>query len=189
MLSVVGLRLEFGAASKLGCCSTPGARRWWGGMENASKTACSKQHLVAASIWDWRLFIWRNRQTHHLMTDERCDLLHCWQTTDCSGMIRPGNQRECFNEMGSPSPPRRKGSEHSSPSCWTQNVWGFVTFSFFLIFLCYLWKKLGRKVRFSLVAVLASFKDSSELSKLRVFLWACFLFPLFCNTFYLRFWT
>lgn len=163
MLSVVGLRLEFRAASKLGCCGTPGARSWWGSTGNASKTACSKQRLVAASIWDWRSLVWRNPRTHHLLTDvwltERCDLLRCWQMTDCSGMIRPCNQRESFDEMCSPSPPRSKGSESSSPSCWTQSGWGFATFFVCPIFLHYLWKKLGKKVRFSLVSVLASLKD------------------------------
>lgn len=127
--------------SKLGCCSTLGIRSWWGGSGNASKTACSKQCLVAASIWDWRSFIWRNPQTHRLLTDERCDLLCCWQMSDCSGMIRPCNQHECFNGMCSPSPPRRKRPEHSSPSCWTQSAWGFATFSTCPIFLHYLWKK------------------------------------------------
>lgn len=159
VLSMVGLSLEFRAASESGCCSTPGARSWWGGTGNASTTACSKPCLVAASIWDWRSFIWRNAQTHHLLTDERCDLLRCWQMTDCNGMIRPCDQRECFDEMCSPSPPRKKGSGYSSPSCWTQGVWASATFSVCPIFLCHLWKKLEKKVRFSLVSVLTSLKD------------------------------
>lgn len=159
MLSMVGLRLEFRAPPKSGCSSTPGARRWWGGKGNASKTACSKQRLVAASIWDWRSFVWRNPQAHHLLTDERWDLLCCWQTTDCDGMIRPCDQHECFDETCRPSPPRRKGSGCRSPSYWTQSVWGFATCSVGPIFLYYLWKMLEKKVRFSLVSVLASSKN------------------------------
>lgn len=133
--------LEFGTASKPWGCGTPGVRSWWGSTGNASKPACSKQCWAAVSIWDWRLLIWRNPQSHHLLTDERCDPLCCWQMTDCRGMIRPCNQRECFDEMCSPSPPRRKGSEYSSPSCSAQGIGGFATFSLSPIFPHYLWKK------------------------------------------------
>lgn len=138
-------RPGFRTASKPGCSGTPGGRSWWGGTGNASRPACSKPRWVAVSIWDWRSLIWRNPQCHHLLTDERCDLVCCWQMNDCRGMIRPCNQSECFDEMYRPSLPRRKGFECSSPNCSAQRIGGFATSSLFPIFLHYFWKKAGRE--------------------------------------------
>lgn len=141
------------------------------GMQGKWSVQSSAQWL--ASIWDWRSFIWKNPQTHHLLTDERCDLLRCWQMTDCSGMIRPCNQRECFDEMCSPSPPTRKGTVYRSPRCLTESVWGFPTLSVCPIFLCYIWKMLEKKVRFGLALVLASLKVIFPKSNLSSVNWEC----------------